>query len=94
MGNKLKCVRSVFLSTLDEINQFVSEVSENKNANLSGVTRRDRQGKHTPALKIAQVKLDEVINHINKFPAYKSHYSRRENDKKIFAKSFEYDKNV
>lgn len=68
--------KKCFLSTLDETNRFVSEVLENKNAYLSGVTRRDKRGKHTPALKIAQVKLDDVINHINRFPAYESHKSR------------------
>ncbi|CAH1710610.1 unnamed protein product [Aphis gossypii] len=81
MGNELKCVRSVFLSTLDETNRFVSEVLENKNSYLSGVTTTDKRGKHTCA-QIAQVKLDDVINHINRFPAYESHYTRRENDKK------------
>ncbi|KAF0711166.1 Uncharacterized protein FWK35_00031289, partial [Aphis craccivora] len=81
-GQRIKVCKKCFLSTLDETNRFVSEVLENKNAYLSGVTRRDKRGKHTPALKIAQVKLDEVINQINKFPAYESHYTRRENDKK------------
>jgi len=81
-GQRIKVCKKCFLSTLDETNRFVSEVLENKNAYLSGVTRRDKRGKHTPALKIAQVKLDEVINQINRFPAYESHYTRRENDKK------------
>lgn len=42
------------------------------------MTFEDHRGKSTLPNKLQSGKIDEIKNHINKFPAYESHYTRRD----------------
>lgn len=61
---------------------FITQAVQNKAKSLSGVTERDNRGWGPPANKISEAKLLEVRNHINSYPLYESHYSRRKSNKK------------
>lgn len=40
------------------------------------------RGKRNPVNKLTEEKIREIKGHINKYPAYESHYSRRDTAKK------------
>ena len=44
----------------------------------------DQRGKHEPANKTKKETVDKIKAHINNFPPYKSHYSRKDNPNKEF----------
>ncbi|KAE8740036.1 hypothetical protein FOCC_FOCC014464 [Frankliniella occidentalis] len=75
-GKRLRVCRSTFLGTLGETDRFVRDVTENKKKSVSGIAKDDARGKKRPkhALK-PEVRL-AVLNHIESFPAYESHYCR------------------
>lgn len=76
----MKVCKGCFVSTLDETNKFISLAMKNKSMTTSGTTQLDKQGKHTPLNKHSQSKIGDVIQHINSYPAYESHYTRKTND--------------
>lgn len=82
-GQRIGVCKSCFMNTLDETEKFISYTVINKLASNSGITHADNRGRHTPLHKTAQSKINEVISHINSFPAYESHYSRRHTEKNI-----------
>ena len=45
----------------------------------SGVIHQDQRGRHTPHNKTSRERLEGVKEHIEKFPCYESHYSRKSN---------------
>jgi len=67
---------------LDEKEGFIRSVTKNKALNISGIVNLDKRGKKSPKNKISNDKLTKVIEHINSFPSYESHYTRKLNDKK------------
>ena len=46
------------------------------------VSLLDRRGKHIPANKLSDDKLQEITDHINSFPAYESRYTRQISERK------------
>jgi len=44
-----------------------------------GSPHMDQRGKHAPGNKTEQAVIDEVKQHIESFPKYRSHYSRQDN---------------
>lgn len=72
------------MDTLGETNMFITQAIKNKALSLSGIPERDNRGRRQPSNKISDVKLQEFRNHINSYPLYESHYSRRKSDKNIY----------
>lgn len=58
------------------------QVIQNKNKSLTGLTEGDKRGSIVPIHKHCDEELENVRKHINSFPSYESHYTRRTNDKK------------
>lgn len=77
---KVVC-KSCFCHTLGETEKFITCVMQNKLLSTSGITHEDLRGKSAPPHKTPQNKIEVVRQHINSFPAYKSHYSRRHTNK-------------
>lgn len=81
-GERIRVCRGCFMKTLDETQMFVTLAVSNANTSTSGITYEDKRGVSAPANKHSSKAIEEVIAHIKSFPSYKSHYTRRENDKK------------
>lgn len=78
---KIDVCRGCFLLTLGESKSFVEDVvgklwQDEKSVEI------EARGRNTPPNKTSDEKLEEVQNHIGKFPAYESHYSRAHTSKK------------
>lgn len=71
--------KDFFLKTLDISNKRVQVLVTKMNTSTSGVPKKDKRGKRSPGNKISQEKIDIIMEHINKFPRYVSHYSRHKN---------------
>lgn len=72
--------KGCFVNTLDETHKFIATAVANKMQSTPGTTTLDQRGCHAPANKTPQEDIDGVIRHINYFPAYESHYTRKTND--------------
>lgn len=66
-----------FKSTLDETDRFIRTVISKKLESPGTVTKQDLRGKSTPPNKYSAEKISAVLDHINSFPAYQSHYTRK-----------------
>lgn len=73
--------KGCFQTTLDETDKFILNTLKNKSNSITGVVKEDNRGKHEPLNKTKPEQLQEVIAHIESFPKYESHYTRRVNDK-------------
>ena len=51
----------------------------NAQANAGGLPHIDQWGRHVPANETSPERLALIREHINSFPRYKSHYSRKDN---------------
>lgn len=80
-GQLKMCCKKCFLTTLDENEKFVRSVIENKNCNVSGITKLDARGKRLPVNKTTDEAILNVQKHILSFRTYE-HYIRRTNDPK------------
>lgn len=65
-----------FIKTLDIFQKRYDNVLKRKNTTGTGVSPRDKRGKHTPKNKIPVERITEIKKHIESFPKYSSHYSR------------------
>ena len=76
-SNRYRVCKTCFLSTLGETQAFIQSVSNKvwTGMNIS-VNNSDQRGKRIPKNKTPDNKIKEIENHIKKFPAYESHYSR------------------
>lgn len=81
-GIRKKVCKKCFLTTLDEKEKFVRTVIEKKNNSITGITKKDQRGLGPSPNKISEAIILDVHRHINSFPAYESHYTRRTNQKK------------
>lgn len=79
-GERIQVCQRMFLNTLSITEKYVSTVLK-KTAD-AGVVLRDERGKHTPANKSADVIIEGIRSHIDKYPAYESHYSREKSKRK------------
>ncbi|KAF9416068.1 hypothetical protein HW555_006480 [Spodoptera exigua] len=78
-----KICKSCLLKTLGESNRFLQTVCE-KIKKYGRVTKSER-GRAASYKKISNERLKDVEQHINKFPAYESHYSRSKTAKKYLS---------
>lgn len=65
----------MFLNTLSIGEKFVKESLEKQLD--GGLVAPDQRGKHIPGNKTSDVVVQSVIDHINLYPCYESHYSRQ-----------------
>lgn len=80
-GQRRKCCKKCFQSTLDETDKFLQNALKNKSQSVTGIITADNRGRHIPANVTSEDRLKKVVEHINSFPKYESHYTRRVNDK-------------
>lgn len=73
--------KEFFLKTLDFSNTRLQNLINKKKLSSSGVSPRDTRGNRPPENKINQERISNIKQHINQFPKYVSHYSRKKNPK-------------
>lgn len=73
--------RVMFLNTLNIGEKFL-KISLEKLLD-GGLVAPDQRGKHTPANKSPPIVIQSVIEHINMYPSYESHYSREKSRRKF-----------
>lgn len=78
-GIRISVCQKCFRYTLCETEQFIKTVVRKK-LEFTGPT--DKRGSHPGPRKISAEMENEVIEFIGSFPAYESHYSRRDTSKK------------
>ncbi|KAE8738917.1 hypothetical protein FOCC_FOCC015595 [Frankliniella occidentalis] len=77
-GERKEVCKKTFLGTLGETDGFLMITTHKKSQSISGVNKNGKRGKHVPAHKLKQTTIEEVKQHILKFPSHKSHYKRAE----------------
>jgi hypothetical protein len=81
-SEKISVCQGCFRKTLSVTDNFIKLIALKKRKNVSGIIKSDERGKSTPSNKHPEQKIQEVINHINSFPLYESHYTRRKSSRK------------
>ncbi|XP_046685006.1 uncharacterized protein LOC124370749 [Homalodisca vitripennis] len=79
-NNFEKVCKQFFLNTLVISETFVKFALLKTQS--TGMVEPDHRGKHVPGNKIPETAKDIIRNHISKYPAYESHYSRERTNKK------------
>lgn len=82
---KICVCKSCFCKTFGETLGFVDRAVESMKRSTTGTISPDKRGKSSPPNKLTESKLKEIEWHINKFPAYESHYSRKRSSKKYLS---------
>ena len=72
---------TIFLNTFSISYKKVRINCKKKLNSSSGMVVSDQRGKHGQQRKVAEEALLEIKKHIESFPSYKSHYSRKDTDK-------------
>lgn len=80
-NEKITICRTMYLHTLSISEQFI-KTAQSKDGS-SGLVINDQRGKHEPVNKCPQIIIDSIKTHIEKYPAYISHYSREKTEEKI-----------
>lgn len=81
-GHEVIVCKQCFLMTLGETHSFLHNISNKTWMSQTKGPIETQKGKHTPKNKTQPDKRLEVTEHISKFPAYESHYSRSHTCKK------------
>ncbi|KAJ8882781.1 hypothetical protein PR048_014595 [Dryococelus australis] len=75
--------KGCFLTALGEIKCFIELAVQNKlSSSDSGIPVADNKGREPPKHKLSESVRDDVKKHIQSFPEYESHYSRKTKTKK------------
>lgn len=74
---EFRVCREFFLKTLDVSSKRVYNIFLKKNMSQTSISERDKRGKKVPGNKIPEASVQLGKHHINLFPKYSSHYSRR-----------------
>lgn len=83
VGNeKLPICKNCFITTFGETNAFINQILVSRQYSVSTIINRDERGRATPKNKWSEEILNEVVTHIQSFPAYESHYCRQTTSKK------------
>lgn len=77
--------KNCFQKTFDVTDGFIKYMLTSRTINTAGIAQTDQRGAHPPSSKTSEERRSEVFAHINSFPRYKSHYSRRHTDKEYLA---------
>lgn len=78
--SRINVCQQCFLKIFGETVSFVKTV-QRKKLNGAGVIN-DQRGQKIPPNKLSEQIIESIIQHINSFPAYESHYTRRDTSKK------------
>ncbi|CAH1969840.1 unnamed protein product [Acanthoscelides obtectus] len=84
-GLPIEVCKVMFMNTLDVSFKRVRYTIEKCRLSISGICGPDQRGKHGNHHKISDEDKSFVIQHISKFPAYKSHYSRLHSEKRYLS---------
>lgn len=76
-GGKVKVCKDFFKKVFKISDGRLTRILKTKVSGLPPPS--DKRGKHAPPNKTSELKIAEVKDFINKFPAYQSHYSRKKN---------------
>lgn len=79
-NGRIQVCQKCFKATFGESDRFLKTVIKNE----CSVPMTDQRGKSTPPSKLTDNKIAEVLEHINSFPAYESHYTRKYSSQKYF----------
>lgn len=85
-GVRHQVCKDTFLNTLDESDTFVRTCGNHKRDTVTGIVAEDKRGKHKPKHSLKEDTVQQVIQHIQSFPAYESHYCRKQSQQKYFAR--------
>lgn len=86
---KVQVCRATFLDVLCETDSFVRRIVSAKT--LSGTVHNDKRGKKTPKKKLSSDKKQEVLDHINSYPKYVSHYCRNQTSQQYLPSHLSYE---
>lgn len=79
---RINVCQKCFKLTLSETDGFLkTAIAKKLNSSVSSITP-DKRGKGAAINKITDEKIRDIHDHINSFPAYESHYTRRDTAKK------------
>lgn len=84
-STRVEVCQKMFTNTLDITLKKVRVITEKKRSSGSDICASDGRGKHQNHQCISEVNRDVIREHIRKFPAYESHYSRSHTAKKYLA---------
>lgn len=84
-GKRIGVCQKCFRYTFSETEQFIKTVVKKKLANEGPLNITDFRGKHPGPKKISTEKEKGIINFINCFPSYESHYTRRDTSKRYLS---------
>lgn len=85
-GARHQVCKDTFLNTLDESDTFIRTCAKHKRDTVTGLVSEDRRGKNKPKHSLDPATVQQVIDHIHSFPAYESHYCRKQSKQKYFAR--------
>lgn len=83
-SDKVYVCKCCFLKCFGETNSFLRNVIEKK-LNYPKSPLADKRGKSTPINKLNESQVETITQHINSFPAYESHYCRRDSSAKYLS---------
>lgn len=81
-GERVLVCQKCFRYTLSESEQFIKTVVKKKLGSHGSFANGDMRGKHPCPKKLSPEKEKEIIEFINSFPSYESHYTRRDTSKR------------
>lgn len=87
-GHRHQVCKQTFLNTLDESDTFLRQCAKKMRQTTSGIGPKERRGgtprhAHTPDIK------EKIRAHISKFPAYVSHYCRKQTKQKYLSSTLD-----
>lgn len=81
-GKREPVCRECLLRTFNESSNCIKTVAKKKKSTIGGTNVEDLRGKCIPKRKISEQQREEIRKQISSFPAYESHYSRKQTEKK------------
>ena len=84
-SRNVKVCNKCFLATFGETPSFLRTIINKEFKDNEEGKYKDSRGRHEPKNKLSEDKKLEILNHISKFPAYESHYSRSHTSRKYLS---------
>ncbi|KAE8741241.1 hypothetical protein FOCC_FOCC013228 [Frankliniella occidentalis] len=82
-GSNIKVCKGCFMKIYQISKKAIEIIHKLKIANTAGLPKKDERGSTSNGLE--ENRLQEVIDHINSFPKYQSHYCRQRTESKFLA---------
>lgn len=84
-GCRYQVCKSAFLDTLGETDTFLRICVMKKSETTTGIGPNERRGKQTPKHALTEDVKNKVLEHIKSYPAYVSHYCRKQTKQKYLS---------